>query len=100
VFHIGIDGFADKGVLFLELISLPPMRSRYHKEDFRASTEDKRNLCPLVVKPCRLIQGRPQVMTMTFMVKDKMLFDKLTADRKVEFQLAKQGADYVVTAVK
>jgi Cu(I)/Ag(I) efflux system periplasmic protein CusF len=39
-------------------------------------------------------------MTMTFMVKDKMLFDKLTVDKKVEFQVAKQGADYVVTAVK
>ena len=39
-------------------------------------------------------------MTMTFTVKDKMLFDKLTVDKKVEFQVAKQGTDYVVTAVK
>ena len=39
-------------------------------------------------------------MTMTFMVKDKMLFDKLPVDKKVEFQVAKQGADYVVTGVK
>ncbi len=39
-------------------------------------------------------------MTMTFMVKDKMLFDKLTKNKKVEFSVAKQGADYVVTGVK
>ena len=39
-------------------------------------------------------------MTMTFMVKDKMMFDKLTVGKKVEFQVAKQGTDYVVTGVK
>jgi Cu(I)/Ag(I) efflux system protein CusF len=39
-------------------------------------------------------------MTMTFMVKDKMIFDKLTVGKKVEFQVAKQGSDYVVTGVK
>lgn len=39
-------------------------------------------------------------MTMTFTVKDKMLFDKLTVDKKVEFNVAKQGTDYVVTGVK
>jgi Cu(I)/Ag(I) efflux system periplasmic protein CusF len=39
-------------------------------------------------------------MTMTFMVKDKMMFDKLTVGKKVEFQVAKQDADYVVTGVR
>jgi Cu(I)/Ag(I) efflux system periplasmic protein CusF len=39
-------------------------------------------------------------MTMSFGVKDKSLFDKLTVDRKVEFTVAKQGAAYVITSVK
>ncbi|WP_211454298.1 copper-binding protein [Collimonas antrihumi] len=39
-------------------------------------------------------------MTMTFSVKDKMLFDKLAIDKKVTIDFAKQGADYVVSSVK
>jgi Cu(I)/Ag(I) efflux system protein CusF len=39
-------------------------------------------------------------MTMRFTVKDKMLFDKLVADKKVEFEFTQQGSEYVVTAVK
>ena len=39
-------------------------------------------------------------MTMTFVVKDKMFFDKLAVDKKVTIDFAKQGADYVVTGVK
>jgi Cu(I)/Ag(I) efflux system protein CusF len=38
-------------------------------------------------------------MTMTFAVKDKMLFGKLAADKKVTIDFSKLGADYVVTAV-
>ncbi|NKI70035.1 hypothetical protein GN109_11435 [Collimonas pratensis] len=38
-------------------------------------------------------------MTMTFVVKDKMLFGKLAADKKVTIDFSKLGADYVVTAV-
>ncbi|AIY39466.1 putative Co/Zn/Cd efflux system membrane fusion protein [Collimonas arenae] len=39
-------------------------------------------------------------MTMTFMVNDKMLFDKLAVDKKVNVEIRQQGANYVVTAVK
>ena len=39
-------------------------------------------------------------MTMTFMVKDKALLDKLAVDKQVEFEFAQQGKDYVITAVK
>ena len=39
-------------------------------------------------------------MTMTFMVKDKMLLDKLAVDKKVEFEFVQQGTDYVVTSAK
>ena len=39
-------------------------------------------------------------MTMTFTVKDKMVFDKLAADKKVTIDFIKQDADYVVTGVK
>lgn len=39
-------------------------------------------------------------MTMSFGVKDKMLFDKLAVGKKVHVELMKEGADYVVTAVK
>lgn len=38
-------------------------------------------------------------MTMSFLVKDKKLFDKLTVGKKVNVKLKQQGADYVVTAV-
>ena len=39
-------------------------------------------------------------MTMTCVVKDKMLFNKLAVDKKVSIDFAKQDKDYVVTAVK
>ncbi|MEB0013224.1 copper-binding protein [Glaciimonas sp. Gout2] len=38
-------------------------------------------------------------MTMTFSVKDKMFFDKLSVDKKVTIDFTKQDAKYVVTAV-
>jgi Cu(I)/Ag(I) efflux system protein CusF len=39
-------------------------------------------------------------MTMTFGIKDKMLFDKLAEGKKVEFEFVKEGKGYVVTTVK
>ena len=39
-------------------------------------------------------------MTMGLTVKDKALFDKLVPGKKVEFEIAQQGANYVITAVK
>jgi Cu(I)/Ag(I) efflux system protein CusF len=39
-------------------------------------------------------------MTMSFAVKDKMLFDKLAVGKKVNVELQQDGADYVVTAVR
>lgn len=39
-------------------------------------------------------------MTMAFSVKDARLFDKLAAGKKVNVEFAKQGDEYVVTAVK
>ncbi len=39
-------------------------------------------------------------MTMGFTVKDKALFSKLKVGTQVDFQLAKEGNDYVVVGVK
>lgn len=39
-------------------------------------------------------------MTMGFKVKDKALFDGLAVGNKVHVEFSKEGADYVVTAVK
>jgi Cu(I)/Ag(I) efflux system protein CusF len=39
-------------------------------------------------------------MTMTFVVKDKMFFDKLAVARNVTIDFTQQDKDYVVTAVK
>ena len=39
-------------------------------------------------------------MTMGFTVKDKALFEKLQAGKKVEFEFAQQGKDNVITTVK
>lgn len=39
-------------------------------------------------------------MTMGFKVKDKMLFDRLADGRKVEFEFAAEGKDYVLKSVK
>ena len=39
-------------------------------------------------------------MTMGFQVKDKMLFDKLTVGKKVDFEFVQGSAGYVVTGVK
>lgn len=39
-------------------------------------------------------------MTMGFLVKDKMLLDKLTVGKKVDFEFVQGSKGYVVTAVK
>ena len=39
-------------------------------------------------------------MTMGFKVKDKMLMDKLTDGKKVEFEFMQEDKDYVITGVK
>lgn len=39
-------------------------------------------------------------MTMTFSIKDKMLFDKLAEGKKVEFEFVQEGKTSVVTSVK
>ncbi len=39
-------------------------------------------------------------MTMGFMVKDKLLFDKLSVGKKLDFEFVQSGKGYVVTAVK
>ena len=39
-------------------------------------------------------------MTMEFKVKDKMLLDKVKKGDKVQFTLAPQGQDYVITSIK
>jgi Cu(I)/Ag(I) efflux system protein CusF len=39
-------------------------------------------------------------MTMSFVVKDKALLDKLAVNKKVEVEFVQLGADYVVIAVK
>jgi Cu(I)/Ag(I) efflux system protein CusF len=39
-------------------------------------------------------------MNMTFTVKDKMLLDKVSQDKKIEFEFVQQGSDYVITSVK
>jgi Cu(I)/Ag(I) efflux system protein CusF len=39
-------------------------------------------------------------MRMAFAVKDKMLFDKLAAGKKVEFEFVQDGKSHVVTSVK
>jgi Cu/Ag efflux protein CusF len=39
-------------------------------------------------------------MTMAFKVKDKTLLAKLGVDKKVDFVLAQEGKDYVITAVQ
>jgi Cu/Ag efflux protein CusF len=39
-------------------------------------------------------------MTMSFLVKNKMLLDKLTVGKKVHIEFKKEDSDYVITAVK
>jgi len=39
-------------------------------------------------------------MTMAFKVKDKALLDKLAVDKKIDFTLAQEGKDYVITSVQ
>ena len=39
-------------------------------------------------------------MTMTFGVKDKALLDKLSKDKKVQFEFVQQGPDYIITSAK
>jgi len=65
-----------------------------------------------IVKKVNIIKGTVTVahepipdlnqpaMTMDFSVKDKALFDKLTAGQRITLEFQLQGADHVVTAVK
>lgn len=39
-------------------------------------------------------------MTMGFKVKDKMLLDKFSDGKKVEFEFMQEGKDYVITGVR
>lgn len=39
-------------------------------------------------------------MTMNFVVKDKGLFDKISIDKKINFEFIKQDNIYIVTSVK
>ena len=39
-------------------------------------------------------------MTMTFGVKDKALLDKLSPEKKVEFEFVQQGSDYLITSAR
>lgn len=39
-------------------------------------------------------------MTMSFVVKDKMLMDKLAVGKKVQFEFVQEDGKYVVTSVK
>jgi len=39
-------------------------------------------------------------MTMGFTVKDKALLDKVQPGKKIEFEFAQHGKDYVITSVK
>ena len=39
-------------------------------------------------------------MTMKFKVTDKSLFDKLTVNKKIDFEFVEEGRAYIVTAVK
>ena len=39
-------------------------------------------------------------MSMAFLVKDKVVMEKLKKDQKVDFEFVQQGKDYVVTGVK
>lgn len=39
-------------------------------------------------------------MTMSFVVKDKKLLEKMSPEKKVEFEFVQQGSDYVITSAK
>jgi Cu(I)/Ag(I) efflux system periplasmic protein CusF len=39
-------------------------------------------------------------MTMAFAVKDKAMLDKLSKDKKVEFEFVQQGQQFVITSIK
>ena len=39
-------------------------------------------------------------MTMSFAIRDKAMLDKLSPEKKVEFEFVQRGTDYVITSVK
>jgi Cu(I)/Ag(I) efflux system protein CusF len=39
-------------------------------------------------------------MTMAFAVKDKAMLDKVSKDKKVEFEFVQQGQQFVITSIK
>ncbi|MCM2347729.1 MAG: copper-binding protein [Acidovorax soli] len=56
------------------------------------------NLVTLAHEPVKSLNW--PAMTMGFQVKDKMLLDKLTVGRMVDFEFAQAGKGYAITGVK
>lgn len=77
--------------------SAPSMKT-HHAVGVIKALDAKASTVTLVHEPVKSLNW--PAMTMTFSIKDKMLFDKLAEGKKVEVDLVKEGKNYVVTAVK
>lgn len=62
------------------------------------SVNQDKGTVTLVHEPVKTLDW--PAMTMSFLVKDPALFDKLSPNRKVDVEFVKDGSKYVVTRVK
>ena len=75
-----------------------PMAMSHHATGVVKKVDAKAGLVTLAHEPVKTMNW--PAMTMGFMVKDKMLFDKLAVGNKVDFEFVQSNKGYIVTAVK
>ena len=75
-----------------------PMAMSHHATGVVKKVDAKSGLVTLAHEPVKTMNW--PAMTMGFMVRDKMLFDKLVIGKKVDFDFVQDSKGYVVTTVK
>ena len=75
-----------------------PMAMSHHATGVVKKVDAKAGLVTLAHEPVKTMNW--PAMTMGFMVKDKMLFDKLAIGNKADFEFVQSSKGYLVTSVK
>ena len=62
------------------------------------SVDGKKGAATIAHQPVQTLNW--PAMTMTFVVKDKKVLEKIAPQKKLEFDFVQQGSEYVITSVK
>lgn len=90
--------FAQQDMKGMDMGAKPSASKQHDAKATVKSVDKKAGTVVLAHGPVATLNWPP--MTMKFLVKDKMLLDKLEAGKEVEVQFVQESKDYVVTQVK